>query len=163
MGQYHITVNLDKREFLFPHDLGDGLKLWEQAASSFGTWAALGMLLAVSNGRGGGDFESGPEFYGRWAGDRIVIIGDYGEAMDLLGIDRNGDDFCGACLYDRCSQAHVYPDGEREAPAIEPCESCGHPVTGNGWLNVSPIVAGALQREGGFTLTGDGWRHRTEA
>ena len=31
MGQYHYTVNLDKKEYLVPHKLGDGLKLLEQA------------------------------------------------------------------------------------------------------------------------------------
>jgi hypothetical protein len=55
MGQYHIPVNLDKREFVFPHRLGAGLKLWEQLANHPGTGAALIILTAVSNGRGGGD------------------------------------------------------------------------------------------------------------
>lgn len=91
MGQYHITVNLDKRQFIHPHKLGDGLKLVEQMGSSDGTAAALLLLLACSNGRGGGDFDTGnvdPEdakLIGSWAGDRIAVVGDYaeGEYADL--------------------------------------------------------------------------------
>jgi hypothetical protein len=43
MGQYHVVVNLTKREFIHPHKLGSGLKLWEQIASGAngGTGAAL--------------------------------------------------------------------------------------------------------------------------
>lgn len=88
MGQYHIPVNLDKREYIHPHKLGDGLKLLEQAFSANGTAGALVLLLAASNGddgRGGGDFYS-PDFtdvIGRWAGDRIALVGDYAEADDL--------------------------------------------------------------------------------
>ena len=32
MGQYWVVVNLDKHEFVMPHRLGSGLKLWEQLA-----------------------------------------------------------------------------------------------------------------------------------
>ena len=37
MGQYWLPVNLDKREFVNPHKLGAGLKLWEQLANHPGT------------------------------------------------------------------------------------------------------------------------------
>ena len=79
MGQYHITVNLDKREFINPHLLGDGLKLWEFGSSGDGgVMMALSMLLACSNGRGGGDYpDHNEDVIGRWAGDRIAIVGDY--------------------------------------------------------------------------------------
>lgn len=93
MGQYHITVNLDKREFLMPHDLGDGLKLMEFGNSAGGVMTALAILLAVSNGRGGGDLhfdEKSPGYtpeiaarIGSWGGDRIAIVGDYQEEGDL--------------------------------------------------------------------------------
>jgi len=110
MGQYHMVVNLTKREFIHPHKLGSGLKLWEQIANGAngGTGAALLVLLAASNGRGIGDLDvednwhgpervdmSGPgpmpESYpevakrtiGRWAGDQIAVVGDYAEDSDL--------------------------------------------------------------------------------
>ena len=37
MGQYWIPVNLDKKEFIEPHKLASGLKLWEQMANFPGT------------------------------------------------------------------------------------------------------------------------------
>ena len=56
MGQHHRLVNMDRREFLDCHALGDGLKLAEQVSSGPGGVAsALLVLLAASNGRGGGD------------------------------------------------------------------------------------------------------------
>lgn len=117
MGQYHVIVNLDKREFLDPHEFGCGLKLWEQAMNHPGVASALLILLACSSGRGGGDFKDpntadedrklSEKFYsglikldemieqrnellkdpdpviGRWAGDKIAIVGDYAEDDDL--------------------------------------------------------------------------------
>lgn len=58
MGQYHQVVNLDKHEKLYPHVLGDGLKLMEFGCSGDGTMTALAILLAGSckgGPRGGGD------------------------------------------------------------------------------------------------------------
>jgi hypothetical protein len=83
MGQYYYVVNLDKREYLHPHRLGNGLKLLEFGTSSCGTMTALALLLADGNGRGGGDMATDKdpkaEWIGRWAGDRIVIAGDYAD------------------------------------------------------------------------------------
>lgn len=98
MGQYHYVANLDKREFIHPHRLGDGLKLMEFGSSSDGTMLGLALLLAVSNGRGGGDYHEPSEMtpedtqlikavIGRWGGDRIAIIGDYYEQDDLSQVD----------------------------------------------------------------------------
>lgn len=103
MGQYHLIYNLDKKEMLHPHNLGDGLKLLEFSGGA--TAIALCVLLANSNGRGGGDLyvsaskrnENFEPIYsskekkqmldiaqvsGRWAGDRIVVQGDYAEPSD---------------------------------------------------------------------------------
>ena len=77
MGQYYIIANLDKREYLLPNKFGDGAKLWEFSTSSGGTMSALAVLLASSNGRGGGDLQAESPIIGSWAGDRIVITGDY--------------------------------------------------------------------------------------
>lgn len=77
MGQYHVPVNLTKREYLEPHTLGDGIKLMEFGQSGFRTMFALGYLLAND-----------------WKGDIITIAGDYEEEGDhdpellkQLGID----------------------------------------------------------------------------
>lgn len=81
MGQYHKTYNIDKREFIHPHKIGNGLKLWEQIGFLRSTSTALFLLLSNSNGRGGGDVPEHP-MIGRWAGDRIVVQGDYVEPTD---------------------------------------------------------------------------------
>jgi hypothetical protein len=92
MGQYHFVCNLDKKEFLHPHKLGDGLKLMEFGCSAVGTLTGLTLLLAASNGeqgRGGGDYryEDTHGIVGRWAGDRIAIIGDYWDDNDIPNYD----------------------------------------------------------------------------
>lgn len=81
MGQYHKVYNIDKREYLHAHRLDNGLKLLEQVGWPGATSTALFMLLANSNGRGGGDASPHPVI-GRWAGDRIVIQGDYAQDGD---------------------------------------------------------------------------------
>lgn len=116
MGQYWRVFNLDKKEFIDPHQLGCGLKLWEQLANHPGTGAALIVLCAnMPESRGGGDFDLEENWHGaertfpkhnnipakmpknykkiakatigRWAGDRIALIGDYAEDNDLEGVN----------------------------------------------------------------------------
>lgn len=83
MGQYWKAVNLDKKEYLSPHDLGAGLKLWEIIANGdAGVGVALCILCAdMPVPRGGGDLKPDP-IIGRWAGDRVALVGDYSEAGD---------------------------------------------------------------------------------
>lgn len=102
MGQYYLVVNLDKQQYLHPHRMGDGLKLMEFGSSADGTMMGLAVLLADGNGRGGGDLRSDHPIIGTWAGDRIVIAGDYADdgnhvdpsfiTVDLLAKAR--DDRC---------------------------------------------------------------------
>ena len=82
MGQYFKVLNLDKKEYLHPHCCGDGLKLMEFGASPDGTMLGLALLLRQSTGSGGGDFHGtdGEGLLGRWAGDRVAIVGDYDES-----------------------------------------------------------------------------------
>ena len=100
MGQYWVVVNLDKKEFVSPHKLGCGLKLWEQVANHPSTGTALLILCAaMPEPRGGGDLEENP-IIGHWAGDRIAIVGDYAEDSDLPA------EFQASQIYKRC-QAEV--------------------------------------------------------
>ena len=106
MGQYFLIVNLDKKEYIDPDHLDGGPKLWEICANN--TSRVIPYLLRQSTGRGGGDIGSREsyELYkkytdedgntnwervnkeieeaysnaGRWAGDRVVVVGDYDES-----------------------------------------------------------------------------------
>lgn len=89
MGQYFAAMNPDKQEFVCPWCIGGGAKLWEWAANPQG--AIFCLLLRRSDEGGGGDFygyrqgcgEGGAiqcpvsPIAGRWAGDRVVLVGDY--------------------------------------------------------------------------------------
>lgn len=89
MGQYYLIVNPDKKQYLYSHTFGDGLKLLEFGCSAYGMLTGLTLLLADGNGRGGGDFRLHDELrgaepvdtslVGSWAGDRIVFAGDYAD------------------------------------------------------------------------------------
>jgi hypothetical protein len=75
MGQAFYIANLDKRECIHPHDMGDGYKLLELNYSL----NALAMLLANSKDHPWAD----APMLGRWAGDRIVVMGEYEAADDF--------------------------------------------------------------------------------
>lgn len=85
MGQYHKVYNIDRKEFIHPHSIDCGLKLVEQMGFRGSTADALFLLVANSNGRGGGDVGY-HHMVGRWAGDRIVVQGDYSEVDDKAHI-----------------------------------------------------------------------------
>lgn len=69
-------MNLTKREFLHPHKLGSGLKLWEICASSAS--GVIPYLLRQSDEGGGGD-QNDPKakWCGHWAKDELSVVGDY--------------------------------------------------------------------------------------
>jgi hypothetical protein len=79
MGQYYKIVNIKKKQYITPHTFGDGAKLMEFSMSASGVLAGLAILLADGNGRGGGDLHSENDIVGSWAGDNIVVAGDYAD------------------------------------------------------------------------------------
>ena len=79
MGQYYKIVNIKKKQYISPHTFGDGSKLMEFSMSANGVLAGLAILLADGNGRGGGDLHSENDIVGSWAGDNIVVAGDYAD------------------------------------------------------------------------------------
>ena len=90
MGQYHVLVNYDKKEVVVPHGLGLGLKQYEHTGEYNGTLAdAMYLLVMTSPARGGGDFPS-TNISSRWAGDRVLIVGDYTEDSDVPSISNVG-------------------------------------------------------------------------
>jgi hypothetical protein len=86
MGQYHILVNYDKKEIVETYGLGLGAKQVEQLGAFKGTIAdAMYLLVMTSPARGGGDLPM-TSVSGRWAGDRVMIVGDYTEDSDVPSI-----------------------------------------------------------------------------
>jgi hypothetical protein len=92
MGQYYLICNLDKREYLHPARFDEGLKAREWG-SGRQVPVALSLLLIDGDGRGGGDFNV-PEIAGRWAGDKIVVAGDYADEGRFCDSVTPSEDFC---------------------------------------------------------------------
>lgn len=65
MGQYYKIVNVDRKVYLSPHQLGCGAKLMEWSYWKCDMVLALMNLLA-----------------NEWKGDRVFVIGDYAEDDD---------------------------------------------------------------------------------
>ena len=80
MGQYYRLINHDKKEYIEPWTLGTGAKLWEWCANK--GCRLLPFLLRQSTEGGGGDIRQEYESAGHWAGDRIVLVGDYDISCD---------------------------------------------------------------------------------
>lgn len=144
MGQYHYVANLDKREFLHPHKMGDGLKLLEFGASGSGTMLGLALLLAVSNKddstsgpfqgqRGGGDFHVWNDPYGdgRDVGD--VTPRDHDLARTIVG--RWGGDRI-AIIGDYAEDQDVGPDWRASDPEQNPMVD----EDGKFWTDISLAV-----------------------
>jgi len=196
MGQYWIPVNLDKREFVQPHKLGAGLKLWEQVANHPGTGAALLILCAaMPEVRGGGDLDleenwHGPErifpehnckpgpmpedyaviakrTIGRWAGNRIALIGDYAERSDLPEADHadliyslccNGQDRKETITWMEKRILERDPEAAEEAKdQLERYQSL------KPYRDITNDVAAVIEHELGGKYEGDGWREWKEA
>jgi len=141
MGQYHYLINLDKKQVVHPHQIGNGFKLHEQIGWKYSTATALVMLLASTSkdgGRGGGDFRSGHPFIGAWAGDRIAFVGDYGVADDLRDVDA-------ALIYRQCHAACCLDKRGKK------------PAGWKQWTNISPHVRKMMAAEFGIRYWGEGW------
>lgn len=87
MGQYFKLVNLDKQEVINPWEIGGVAKFWEWLANPQAR--VLVWLLRQSSESGGGDIDDWGEFttLGRWAGDRVTLVGDY----DVSGLYQVSD------------------------------------------------------------------------
>lgn len=64
MGQYYKPINLDKKQYVYSHDFGSGLKLMEHS------WVGNGFVNVIESLIAEG---------GAWHGDRIVWAGDYAD------------------------------------------------------------------------------------
>lgn len=162
MGQYHKIVNLDKREFFDHYAFGSGAKLLEQHGSGSAS-SALHLLLACSSGRGGGDYQSDPwhkdgnpdAVVGRWAGDRIAIVGDYAEDTDLAPEHGAGT------IYTLCLTVE---DREKHREEVE--KSGGRRPTAEQersiYDDITHLLVPVMEREFECVYVGDGWKNRIE-
>lgn len=147
MGQYHRTVNFDKQEYISPHKLGMGLKQLEQVGLIGSMGDVLFMLLASSNNRGGGDIHTETKgLLGRWAGDRVAVIGDYSEDSDIPGIPAKE-------IYGLCSEEKYFDPEE-----LELIREKGLSL----YTDISDKLVGLLNEQFGFELdiNETGWRRR---
>lgn len=146
MGQYHRLVNLDRTEFLDCHALGDGLKLAEQVSSGPGGVAsALLVLLAASNGRGGGDLPDDmateeDRVVGRWAGERIAMVGDYADDDDL------------PVRYGDANPSAIYGL----------CRSADEDATPGAFADITPLVRRYMERLDWAYPDTEGWVRRID-
>jgi hypothetical protein len=88
MGQYFKAVNLTKNEYVCPWAIGGVAKLWEWCVNPQA--GIFPFLLRKSDDNGGGDIKKEYETAGRWAGDRIVLIGDYDASKLWNKLERGG-------------------------------------------------------------------------
>ncbi|HDH99843.1 MAG: hypothetical protein DRO01_07760 [Thermoproteota archaeon] len=192
MGQYWKVVNLDKREYVDPHKVGAGLKLWEQVANHPGTGTALVILCAAQREvRGGGDLDMdenwhGPErtfpehnaspgpmpedypeiakaVIGRWAGDRIALVGDYAERSDLP------PRFNADLIYDLCEPEETireaieyyrkYAEEWNRKDMAKKADRLEKELEEKGpYRDISDMVARVIEHELCGKYVGDGWR-----
>jgi hypothetical protein len=110
MGQYYKWVNISKQEVVNPWELGGVAKAWEWLYSGNSMKAIHYLMLASSEqsssimqggiqgekptytfgkyqNLGGGDIHADgtEEYLGRWAGDRVVLVGDYDASNAYAG------------------------------------------------------------------------------
>lgn len=184
IGQYWKVVNLDRREYLDPHKLGSGLKLWELIANKGVTEALVILQAAFYERRGGGDGDldsnwhgpdrvdmrtEGPKLsqkyrdiaartWGRWVNNRVVIVGDYAKPNDpipnMLPTDPPIDQ-----LYNLCNSFsprwHKTPDNPEWLKEVEDAKQYGGLFT-----DISDDVCAVIEHEMGIVFAGDGWKQR---
>jgi len=90
MGQYFILVNLDKKEYVSPWDIGGVAKLCEWCGNPQAGVIPFLLAQGPDDGVLGGyrrylkEKETGEKqphpAWGRWAKDRIVLVGDYDDS-----------------------------------------------------------------------------------
>ena len=128
MGQYYKIVNIKKKQYITPHTFGDGAKLMEFSMSKNGVLSALAVLLADGNGRGGGDLGSDNPIVGSWAGDNIVIAGDYADTGKFVKdpthtlytvASEEGEDISLKVLDALCDDRWFFEEFRKNAPMMD--------------------------------------------
>jgi hypothetical protein len=84
MGQYHHPVCIEAEEGLDPAGMDSGLKEGEQGFNRPSTPNAIVALVCARGGNMPADCSQSP-MIGRWAGNRVLIQGDYAADDDIPG------------------------------------------------------------------------------
>lgn len=92
MGQYHKLINLDKKEFVEPHEIGLFSKQYEHTGCEASLADAIYLLVMSSPESGGGDWPATEGVSGRWCGDRVVVLGDYTKPDAIQGYEGDASD-----------------------------------------------------------------------
>ena len=127
MGQYYYIINLDKKQYLDPHRFGNGLKLLEFSCYGTGVMTGLAVLLSDGNGRGGGDLFCDDPIIGSWAGDQIVVAGDYADKGNFL-IDDEVEDWRNKVDVKRYKKG--FDPNKYEPNIYEYAETCMEDISG---------------------------------
>jgi hypothetical protein len=91
VGEYFAVCNLDKKEIIVPSGFGHGSKPGDMIeAAPQGVLHGLLHLLLIG-GSGWAEAERLGHLMGRWAGDRIAVVGDYFDG-DIGGIHWSDDE-----------------------------------------------------------------------
>jgi hypothetical protein len=130
VGQYHRPVNLTTKEFLYTHQLDCGLKAWEIIANGESICAAIAALVAVNPGNGPADLGNSP-WVGRWAGHRLLCVGDYAENDDAKNIRGYEGPPLGD-LYGMCDDDNLIPEKGVKDP--------------NTFYNITPHMRGLIEQ-----------------
>lgn len=78
MGQYYVFVNETKKEYVDPAELDGSAKLWEVCYNPGCAGALTFLTLQCLS-------DSNYKYAGRWAGDKLSVVGDY-DSSDLYTI-----------------------------------------------------------------------------
>lgn len=77
MGQYFYLTNFDKKQYIYAHGIGNGLKIAEQTGFKYSVQKAGRLLLSKPDSR--------HPLIGAWRGDHVAFLGDEGGCRALDG------------------------------------------------------------------------------
>jgi hypothetical protein len=130
MGQYFYLVNLDKKQWVHPHEIGNGLKMGEQTDWQYSTEAVAKLLL-------GEPAEADP-LIGAWRGDAAVgFVGDGGSVFTVedMPVSKRLESLAGEEFQNRVRELpdwqNISADARRMMSSLY-----GIRYEGGGWLNI---------------------------
>jgi hypothetical protein len=138
MGQYHHPVCFETDEFLDTYALGCGLKEGEQGFTRPGTPAAIVALVSAKGGNMPADC-SQSSLIGRWAGKRVIVVGDYAEDGDI----QNWAGPALSELFSRCRSEKYRKPG----------------AAGPFYTDLGPEAAAFIEAACNVRFFGDGWKN----